>query len=123
MQAVTHLGELGTQGELVRPLVFPLERSPGVAWNLTGYDLPELRIWDVRTRTAVALTGVVTIAQDDAGGTITGTPNRWYVQYAPAATDLPASGQYEARIYVRPGAGAKEPSGFFRFTIADGANP
>lgn len=124
VQKITHLGELGTPGELVRPLIWPLNRDDGTAWDLTGYTAPELRAWDILTRTAVAITGTVAIAQDDPTGTTTGEPDRWYVSYAPAAGDFPQSGQYEARIYVRPAdLGAKEPSGMFRFTIAAGANP
>ena len=118
MQTITHLGELGTPGELVRPLVFPLNRDDGTAWDLTGYDQPELRVSDLRTRTALTIAGTVTIEQDDASGTVTGAADRWYVQYEPAAGDFTTPGPYEARIYVRPGSGAKEPSGLFRFDIS-----
>lgn len=112
VQRVTSLGEIGVAGQgVLRPFDLTLQRA-GAAWNLTGYTDPTIIIWDLRTRTALATPGTVTI-EDAAAGTV-----RW----TPGATVKTLSGTFEARIYATPsGGGDPEPSGLFRYTIAAGA--
>ena len=112
MRIVTDLGIIGTTGGILQPIDLPLDKD-GAAWNLTGYDLPEIRVRNWRTKEDVTLDGTVTIDDPAAG----------IVRYAPADPDilttLPAA-VYEARVYVRPDPTKDhEPSGRFTFEIED----
>ncbi len=111
MRTVTYLGYIGAVGiGLLRPLVLTVERDGGGVWNLTGYDQPTLLVWDLRTGNTVAITGALAIT-DAVNGEAT---------YTPAVGDpiFGTSGTFEARCTFRPGSGAPEPSGIFRFSIA-----
>ncbi len=115
LQTVADLGELGTVGGILRPLDLTLQRD-GAVWNLTGYTSPQLRIWDVRTHTVVAVTGTLAV-QDAANGV---------VRYSPAVNDpiQAKAGTFEGRCWLNPaGGGDPEPSGLFRFTIGGGPGP
>ncbi len=120
MTVITNLGELGTVGGIRRPLDFTLQRD-GAVWNLTGYAVGgfELRVWDVRTKTIVALAGTVLLEGAPTLGTVRYTPSN------PTADLLyAASGVYEGRVFADPDDGGdKEPSGLFRFSIGDGPGP
>ncbi len=116
MRTVLNLGIIGTTGgsdpgAVLAPLDLPL-RKDGAVWDLTGYVDPELVCRDWHTKIPVAVTGTVTI--EDA-------PNG-VVRYTPAVADplYAAAGTYEARVYVRPGAGQPyEMSGRFLYSIED----
>ena len=115
MPTIANLGELGATGGIRRPIDLTLNRD-GAAWNLTGYTGPTLAVWDIETKTAVALTGTLAV-QDAANGV---------VRYTPAASDplYATSGVYEGRAWLTPsGGGDPEPSGLFRFSIGAGPNP
>lgn len=112
MRTVTDLGVIGTTRGILSPLDLPLDKD-GAPWPLTGYIDQELRIRNWFTGEAVALGGTVTI-EDAANGVIRYEPSDPDTIYAEAGT-------YEARVYVRPGAGRPlEMSGRFTFEIAEG---
>lgn len=105
---ILDLGEIGTVAGTLRPIDLTLLRD-GTVWNLTGYDQPEMRVYPLRAEAAITPTGTATILAPETAGVV-----RWTPDPAVFAT----SGVYEGRVWVRPpDAGAKEPSGRFRFTI------
>ena len=111
---ITNLGEIGAVGGALTPITLTLERD-GIVWNLTGYTAPELRVWDLRTKTLKALTGSAVITAPETNGEVT---------YTPGAADplFSESGIFEARVWVTSG-GKKQPSGLFRFSIGAGPTP
>lgn len=111
-QTISDLGEIGVTGAILSPLDLPILRA-GAAWNLTGYSNPRIAVWNLRTRTAIATPGPVTIEAPETDGII---------QWKPTAANFP-SGSYEARITVENAATDDEPSGVFRFSIAAEASP
>lgn len=115
VETVSDLGEIGTVGGILRPLVLTVERD-GEVWDLTGYTDPELRVWDLRTKTIVSLDGSATIS-DAESGEVTYTPGEGDAIHA-------NSGVYEGRVWVTPSDGDDpEPSGLFRFRVAAGPGP
>lgn len=114
---IVNLGEIGAVGGVLRPIELTLERNDAV-WNLTDYDAAELRVWDLRTKTLVAINGTTAIVSPNSAGVVRYTPG----------TDDPihalGADTYEARVWVSPSAGGDpEPSGLFRFTIGAGPGP
>ena len=114
MSVVTHIGELGAVGGVIRPFDFTIERD-GAVWDLTGYASVEWRIWDVRTKTIVVLNGSLAI-QTAASGLVRYTPGTSDPLYA-------NSGVFEGRVWADPGTGDPEPSALHRFTIGAGPGP
>ena len=116
MQTITDLGEIGSiGGGILRPLDFTMERD-GSVWNLTGYAAPELRVWDARTHTIVAINGTGSIV----------TPASGIIRYTPGVTDpiYGDSGTFEARWWLDDQSGGDpEPSSLFRFSIGGGPPP
>lgn len=112
-QLISDLGEIGAVAPTpsgLTPIDLPLLRD-GADWNLTGYSNEAIDVWDLRTRTAVATPGGVTIQQVDPG----------IVRWTPDYTQFD-SGVYEARIRLSPNGGVSyEASGLFRFAIGAGA--
>lgn len=108
-QQVASLGEIGTPDAILTPLDLPLLRD-GSAWDLTNYTNPRISIWDLRTKTAVASPGTISI-QTAASG---------IVRYQPDPTNF-TSGVYEARVTVENAGGDDEHSGLFRFSLGAGA--
>lgn len=116
MTTVTHIGELGAVGGMLRPFVFTVEKDGGV-WDLTAYNgTGQWRIWDLRTKTIVAANGTLTVTDAVAGE----------VTYTPGTSDpiMATTGTFEARVWLQHNAGGdKEPSALHRFTIGAGPTP
>ena len=110
---VTDFGEIGAVGGVLRPIDMTLQRD-AAAWDLTGYTLPELRSWDARTKTVVALNGTAAVQAPATSG---------IVRYTPGASDPihANAGAFEARVWATPsGGGDPEPSNMFRYSIGYG---
>lgn len=114
MMTITDLGEIGAVGGILRPITLLLERD-GTAWNLTGYIDPVLRVWEIRTKTIIAINGALAVT-DAVPGEVTYTPGT-------ADPIAASSGVFEARAWLRPATGDREPSGLFRFSIGPGPSP